>query len=395
VEMSKSIIKTPSRHIPYDEQRLLWVRAGGRCQICNKYLLEDPSTMQPLNLGELAHNVGHKPDARSARGLDPLDPARRNAAENLLLLCGDDHRSIDAKINAGEYTVDYLRERKNRQEARIRYLTGLGEDAETVVLRVVGDVRGAPVELSGQIAASAILKTGRRYPRFGWGYGGADFEVDLRGLPGEGSPLFWQAGEKKIKERLGGPLRDAVERGLVRHLSVFGIARIPLLACVGEHLDDKVPVELFQKHRGGDEGWAWDETAAPVTFSFERVRDGTTDHVAVLVGLSAALVVNDVPQELDGAAVWAIRPREEVPSRDVMRARASLDNFARAYHDCLGEIEAARPKPAAVHVLPAVPVTAAITLGRGLMRDAQPAVRVYDRAQPNTPFMYALEINAV
>lgn len=54
------------------------------------------------------------------------------------------------------------------------------------------------------------------------------------------------------------------------------------------------------------------------------------------------------------------------------RTSASLDNFARAYRDCPGEIETARPKPAAIDVLPAVPAVAAFTLGRGLMRDAQP-----------------------
>lgn len=192
--------KTPSRHIAQDQQRLLWVRAGGRCELCNKYLLEDPSTLAPLNLGELAHNVGHKPTAGSPRGLDPLDPAQRNEADNLLLLCGDDHRSIDAKINAGVYTVEYLRQQKKCHEDRIKYLTGLGEDAETVVLRVIGDIRGAAVELSEQAAAQAVLEAGRRYPRFGWGFHGADFEVDLRNLPSEGTPMYWQAGRERVAE---------------------------------------------------------------------------------------------------------------------------------------------------------------------------------------------------
>jgi hypothetical protein len=383
-----------TRHIAQDQQRLLWVHAGGRCELCNKYLLEDPSTIETLNLGELAHNVGHKQNARSPRGDDPLAVERRNDANNILLLCGDDHHSIDDKINRGIFTVEYLRERKRVHEDRIRYLTSLGEDAETVVLRVIGDVRGAPVELSEQHAARAVLKAGRRYPRFGWGYGGTDFEVDLRGLPSEGSPLFWQAGQARVEEQLAVRLRDAVARDQVRHLSVFALARIPLLACVGARLDDKVPTELFQKQRGGDEGWGWDVDAEPVTFTAEHVREGTSRQVAVLIGLSAPLAIEDLPPTLVDATVWTITPREQAPNRDVLRSSASLDNFARTYHDCLGEIEAARPKPAAIDVLPAVPVAAAVTLGRGLMRDAQPAVRIHDRSQPDQPFEFALEINA-
>lgn len=382
-----------SRHIPQEQQRLLWVRAGGRCELCNKYLLEDPSTMETLNLGELAHNVGHKHSDRSPRGGDPLPVAQRNDAANILLLCGNDHHSIDDKINRGVYTVEYLRQEKKRHEERIRYLTGLGDDAETVVLRVIGDVRGAPVELSEQTAARAVLVAGRRYPRFDWGYAGADFEVDLRTLPTEKSTVYWQAGRDRIVEQLGTRLRDAVARGHVRHLSVFCLARIPLLACVGEYLDDKIPVELFQKQRGGDEGWGWDHADGPVTFAFDRVREGTSEGVALIIGLSAALSVSDLPPELADATVWSITPRERAPSREVLRARSSLDNFARAYHDCVGAIEAVRPKPTAVDVFPAVPAAAAVALGRGLMRDAQPAMRIHDRAAPNAAFEFALEIN--
>jgi hypothetical protein len=94
---------------------------------------------------------------------------------------------------------------------------------------VIGDIRGAPVELSEQVAARAILKSGRRYPQFGWGHGGADFEVDLRKLPSESSSVYWPAGKEAIVEQLGVRLRDAVARGKVRHLSVFGLARIPLI----------------------------------------------------------------------------------------------------------------------------------------------------------------------
>ena len=385
--------KPPSRHVAQDQQRLLWVRAGGRCELCNKYLLEDPSTIEPLSLGELAHNVGQKQSANSPRGLDPLDLAKRNDADNLLLLCGDDHRSIDSKLNAGIYTVEYVRLQKKRHEERIRYLTGLGEDAETVVLRVIGDIRGAAVELSEQGAARAVLAAGGRYPRFGWGYDGADFEVDLRNLPPEQSSVYWRAGRERIVDQIGLRLREAVARGQVCHLSVFCLARIPLLACVGEQLDDKVPTELFQKQRGGDEGWGWDPSAAPITFAHDRLRAGTSDRVAVIMGLSAPLSVTDLPRELENATVWSIQPREQPPSRDVFRARASLDNFARAYHDCLAEIESTRPKPDAIDIFPAVPATAAVTLGRGLMRGAQPAVRVHDRTAPTQPFEFALEIN--
>jgi len=44
-----------------------------------------------------------------------------------------------------------------------------------------------------------------------------------------------------------------------------------------------------------------------------------------------------------------------------------------------------------IHLFAAVPVTAAVICGRGLMRDAQPAVIVYDRT--DSGFKVALEVN--
>jgi hypothetical protein len=84
-------------------------------------LLEDEFTADPVNLAELAHNVGHKPTATSPRWEDTLPLALRNLAENLLPLCGDDHRVIDSKLTRGEYTVEGLREIKRRHADRIRY----------------------------------------------------------------------------------------------------------------------------------------------------------------------------------------------------------------------------------------------------------------------------------
>jgi hypothetical protein len=382
----------PSRHIPEDQKRLLWVRAGGRCQLCNKYLLEDPTTMETLNLGELAHNVGHKQNAQSPRGLDPLDPQLRNEADNLLLLCGDCHHSIDAKVNAGTWTVAGLRERKRAQEQRTRYLTEFTEIDETVVLRVIGDVRGAAVELSDRAAARAVLATGR-YARFEGGFGGADFEVDLRGLPSEQADSYWAAGIDKIDEAIGRRLADAIKRGQVGHLSVFALARIPLLVYAGYQLDDKIQVAVFQKQRTGNESWAWDAAAPAVSFDFERIRQGDRGTAVVLVGLSAPLALADVPGELDGAEVWVITPREEPPGREILRTQASLDNFKRTYHALLAELERERPKPSAIALLAAVPTSAAIELGRAPMRNAQPPLRIYDRAGAHEPFTLALEIN--
>ena len=379
-----------STHIPEPEKIKLWVRAGGRCAFCNKYLLRDQLTVQPLNLAELAHNVGRKATAKSPRGLDPLPIAERNKAENLLLLCKDHHTLIDDGLKRGEYSVTYLDELKRAHEDRIEYLTDLDVDRETTVVRVIADIRGSAPDVSRETIRQAVLDQAR-YPRFPLAFGGQDLEIDLRHLPGEGTPEYWAAGKQRIDEALDHRLNEGIRRHQVRHLSIFPFARIPLLVYFGYQLDDKVPTTLYQKHRGTDEGWHWDETAPAVEFAHSTTRGGDDrSRVTVVLSLSGTVDLTELPAELADTTVVTLAPRDETPNPNLVRSIASLSNFRTALQRLLGELEATH-KGADIHLVAAVPVTAAVACGRSIMRDAHPAVVVYDRQ--GSSYGAALEIN--
>lgn len=381
-----------STHIPEAEKLKLWVRSGGRCAFCNKYLLRDEFTAQWLNLAELAHNVGRKQSPRSARGMDPLPTEERNKAENLLLLCQDHHTLIDHGVKRDEYSPDYLRQLKRTHEERIEYLTNLDVDLETTVLRVVGDIRGAPVELSAEHVRKAVLANAGRYPRFPLAFGGQDLEIDLRGLPAEGSADYWEVGQQRIREALLYRLEEGARKGMVRHLSVFAICRLPLLVYLGYMLDDKIPTDLYQKHRSSDEGWRWDDSAESVEFSYSPVRSGANKaKIAVVLSLSAPIGIEELPDEVRDHTVYELRPQGVDPHRDVLRARSSLDNFKDCFHRLLSELEVQHKVARELHLFLAAPVSAAVVCGRSVMRDAQPAVIVYDYVGGG--YAPALEIN--
>jgi hypothetical protein len=85
---------------PSDGRRL-WGRAGGRCSICRRE-----------GGAEIAHIVARSPDG--PRGDYPLAPEQRDLYENLILLCPNDHSTVDA--NATEWTVARLRDVKAAHE---------------------------------------------------------------------------------------------------------------------------------------------------------------------------------------------------------------------------------------------------------------------------------------
>ena len=74
-------------------QKLIWGLFAGRCAICHKELIRDESTGGQSLVGQVAHIVGNNPG--SARYDFPLDRARRDEPDNLMLLCLEHHKQID------------------------------------------------------------------------------------------------------------------------------------------------------------------------------------------------------------------------------------------------------------------------------------------------------------
>ena len=133
---------------PERERHRVWVAAGGRCTICGKYLLEGPLTKRPFRLGELAHIIGQQNTPASPRGtVEAMSDADRDRAENLMLVCAGEHQEIDRDGVLDLLRVKELRAIKAKHEDWIRRVTGLRPDDTTVVVRLLGDVRGRAVEL--------------------------------------------------------------------------------------------------------------------------------------------------------------------------------------------------------------------------------------------------------
>ena len=363
------------------ERRKVWVRAGGRCTLCKRYLLEGDLTWQEVPLGEGAHIVGQKKSSGSPRGLDPLPEDARDTADNVLLACETCHKEIDHKRAADVMTVDELRRRKREHEDMIRHLTGLLPDQRTVVLRMLGNVRGKTIELHQDTAAATVIRSGERFPAFPLSYGRQGVEIDLRMLPGEadGTSAYYAAACAAIDEVLGHKLAEGVARDHVSHLSVFAFARLPLLVYLGARLDDTVQTEIYQRHRIR-ETWQWAADGPDVTFRAERPACTAARREGVLVlSLSGTIQPGELPGSVTEFPTWRITPAAITPHPDILTRRADLDAFELAVRGIFSEIEATAKSTEVLHVFPALPIAAAVTLGR--VRDPQvhPRLLIYDR----------------
>lgn len=350
--------------------------------MCNTFLLEEPFMERPINLGERAHIAGWKKAAGSPRGDSALPVSERNEAKNLVLLCMPCHAIVDGSGTRADYPEERLLEIKREHEERIHHLTGMSHDRETAILRVFGAVRGSVPEMAREQAMLTVVEALGRYGRFPLAPDRHSVELDLSQIPEpeEGyEDAYWAAGRKKI-DVLAARVAEHVQEKHVRHVSVFALARIPLLVYLGYALDDKVPVELFQKHRGEKEGWIWPEDGPEVSFECRQIRAGQGADIALVLNLSGSIPLEDLPEAVSDLDVFEIRPAGGIlPSPDLFRSRATLDAFVRSFRDFLAEAERSHRSAERIHLFLAAPITAAVACGRAVMRHVQPAIVVYDR----------------
>jgi len=369
------ISKRPA--IQSSEKIKLWVRSGGRCAICKKYLLD---LNYDANIGEIAHIVGWIDTKNSPRGKSDLPLKARNCADNLILLCAEHHKIVDTKEALLEFTVERLMLHKKEHESRIHHLTGLHTDSDSVVIRMMGKIRGGSVEVSQENAREVIYQSDKRTARFIDSFDKQSWEIDLSRLsdPEESWEEYWSLGKTIIDNEIR-IIEQGINKGNIRHLSVFALARIPLLIYLGYKLDDKTPTSIYQKHRGENESWMWSDIADEVSFKVTTVKTSAYSNVTLILNLSGSIDLSKLPLDISSDVnTYIIEPSNSIPNRDILRNRKSYENFVQTYHNFLSQIEIKHKSCSTIHLFPAVPISAAIACGRGVMKDAHPSITIYD-----------------
>lgn len=378
----KSPVSTPSRRILEWPRITLFTRAGGRCEFdgCPRYLLEHHVTFTEGNFVEFAHIVAFSEDG--PRGSEPR-PEYINDISNLMLLCPTCHKLIDD--NPDKFTRKTLEEYKKNHEKQILYLTGLRPELKTSILQVKSKIGDQTVDIPFDHIMEAIAP---RYPLSKDG-----LTIDLTQLSTKGNS-FTKAACEAIDSELTGYLSVGGEARKSHHISLFALAPMPVLMYLGNRLSNKLPVDLFQRHRG-DEKWTWKSLAKPVEYSFNRVRTGTDSlKVALILSLSGVNREEDLPPEIDKEfSIYEISLSGLTPNPTFLQSRENLEAFKKVYHETIAAIFRDHQGIKTIDIFPAVPAPIAVLCGRELLPKVHPALKVYDKDKGKGGFIYQLTIN--
>ncbi|MGA3240207.1 MAG: SAVED domain-containing protein [Bryobacteraceae bacterium] len=196
---------------------------------------------------------------------------------------------------------------------------------------------------------------------------------------------------KQKVERLYEPGMDVHD---TRHISLFALAPIPLLIYLGSQLSNKVPVDVFQRHRD-TEDWVWKDSGTAAEYRFDKTREGRgRRHIALILSLSGKVKSEALPPNIDETfTIYELTLGNMEPNPTYLRQRDDLTRFKDAYQAALRTIARECDGCDAIHLFPAVPAPVSVFCGRELLPKVDPKLVVYDYDKRQGGFTPTIEVN--
>lgn len=345
---------------------MLCAASAGRCEFegCNKYLFEEESTCELLNISEVAHNIASSPDG--PRGNAELSHDLSNDIENLLLLCREHHKLVDDK--PAIYTVQKLREMKIKHEREIHRLCDLMYYPKCIVVRLQSSIKGkTPVIINQKEVNRVVAKNFRPQEKYG-----PLIEVEV--TQEYSSKDFWYEANKKIKNEYIRKILPLLENKDIDHIAVFPLAPIPMIIQLGYLIGDKLQVHVYQKSRSRN-SWEWLEDAPEIEFMVkETKRQVNVRKVALVLSITAEISASRIPDDED--VLYDIYVRN--PNIEAIRGENDLISFRKKYMSVLDQIRKDYPQINIVDIFCAIPASIAFEVGKSYMEGTYPNIRIFD-----------------
>ncbi|MFB7146092.1 SAVED domain-containing protein [Agrobacterium deltaense] len=364
-------------------QRALWARAAGRCQYrgCNCELVgELLSGKEDKMFGFVAHIVADSPNG--ARGHPTRSALLAKNISNLMLLCAKHHRLIDDEA-PDDHPEELLLRMKDDHERRVRIAAGIQPDRISHVIRFGANI-GKNEALVARQDIFASMQPDRSPASFD------TIDLEMLGLSlDDADEQYWQVQQTNLQRQFAEKIRGRIERQQITHASVFALAPQPLLIELGRQLCDILPAEVHQRHRE-PATWKWQNDSAPIEFQVEAPTE-IHSVVALILGLSATISKTRIDAVLGhDVSVWSITAIS--PHNDIMRNAGDLSRFRQELRRLFDRIKSVHGEGAAINVFPALPVSAAVELGRVWMPKADLPMIVFDQNRRFGGFASALRI---
>lgn len=370
--------------LPPNVKAIVWARAAGRCQFrgCNKPLIGDlVSGKSNLNTAYIAHIVSDA--VKGPRGNLLLSQKLTKDPTNLMLLCDPHHRLVDGKSTWQEFPVLLLQEMKAEHEDRIEAVTSIARDRGCHVIRFAAGIGTNESPVNVDAVKEALLP--EFYPAR---HGMIDLDVPDLGIA-DSDPIYWSLHQRLLREKYQERIKGRLERNEISSLAIFGLAPMPLLIELGRLISDISEAHVRQLLRE-PKGWSW--SPDPGQMELERTGPANDGHsVALKLGVSGPIDDDCIKAVLgEDVSIWSLSAKSA--HNDILRTPGDLALWRRELRAVFEAIKDRHGSAEIIHIFPALPVSAAVELGRVWMPKAHMPMRIYDHNRALGGFRQTLDI---
>lgn len=372
-EQTNHTAKPKRQSTPDPIKLLVWIRAGGHCELCGRDLTQDPRLRASFHRwGEVAHVLPASVQGPRAPEFYTEADAKAHTVspDNLVLACPNCHTLIDEDPDL--HITSVLKTRHLAHVQRVRWAASHADSQQAVGLVFLSQHFDTENYISEREMETAMLHDGLLPVRM----------TERIALPAPKSTgrdaAYWEHVEDVVDDALKiARRRGASQQGDPPILAIAGLADMPALMALGRRLGDRSDRRVFSYSRISGLQWPGPEDAPP-EFSFTPPLDGDGP-IALVLSLSATIPTADVFAALPHARMAVITV--PVPDVNLVRNRGSIDAFRAYLQPRLSELEAATPH--SLHVFPAIPAAFALEYGALLSMNHRHPHVVYDRGAGN------------
>lgn len=358
-------------NLSVDQQRMLIQGSACLCEFenCGVPLYYDFISAEVSNFGEYAHIIPSSDIG--PRGGECDDIEYISSASNRIHLCLKHHKLVDSKPL--EYPASRLRAMKERHEKMV--LAFQKSLTEQPILPVVLEAKIKQQDISRisiTDVSDAIRDEG--VPRCEM----TQYSIVPYSETNHEDSSYWDTMCAQIARRVECLKENdrSLAFGRVEY-GLFALAPIPLIAYFGYLVGDKVPSRVFQLLRD-ESKWSWKRASSEVRFATEvyREKEVASDRVALVISLSFDILNVVFPTIPANRSVYCLKV--DTPSVNCISAKQDLECFVNEYLQTMGRIQKENPG-AEIDLYAAVPVSAAIEIGRRYMPKAFPRTTIYEK----------------
>ena len=337
--------------------KILWAKAAGICEYrnCTKNLYSDDVTGLEYNLAYVAHIIASNPNNK-ARGDEERSHILSDKIENLMLMCDAHHRLIDEEDIEG-HPEDVLLAMKKEHEDNIKRVCGYLDVGTSEIIHFKSPIRGKVVNIDYYQTISAIRE--RKKPA-----GHCEKLINIESIYAVDSLEYWRDLEAKLIYEFNKTIIHILKVCRGTHFSVFPLAPMPLAIKLGELFGDKINLDVYQKTRMPDT-WEWQAQENTNEFIIVQNRSDKGNDVVLILSLTDHISEMRIPIGINPEIIYTIKAKNK--GVDCIKSELDLCEFWHKYMEVMDDIKNTYGEDIIVHLLPAMPVSAAFEVGRRRM----------------------------